>query len=255
LLVAGLIFLIVGLVFFAAAPIFLVTVKPTEVWETKSSDLYKELVYRMAGSWNDSWIMPYVGPLAPEDAKDFVVNGTIEEVRGHVFNLYVFNPSNYEYWKAGMPYKVYIEMKGATQYSFEFRPSNDDRYTLRFVVENPNPAPIFSETPDLVFKLSATMQWQEKSLKEKLVPLAGAVVLSMLGVLLALIGIALAAVGGIVHLVRRARPEPEAPTVTPAPPFKVTAPAPAEMERCPHCGEPLTGKEGQFCHKCWRRIR
>lgn len=55
--------------------------------------------------------------------------------------------------------------------------------------------------------------------------------------------------------VRKAPSAPEASISTLGPPLEVAAPAPTAMERCPHCGAPLTGKEGEFCHKCWRRIR
>jgi len=253
--VAGLIVLIVGVTLFFVPPTFLLTSQPSEVWEARTGDMYKELVYRVPGWQNDSWIIPYAGPLILEDAKDFLVEGTIEEMRGRVFNFYVFDPSNHEFWKARMPYTAYVEIKGMTHYSFEFRPSKDDYGGLRFVVENPNPAPIFPEPPELVFKLSATIGWQEKSLTQRLVPLAGADVLGMLGVFVALIGIVLVVAGGIVHLARKVRPVPQAPIPTPAPPLQVTAPAPTAIKRCPHCGAALTGTEGIFCHKCWTRIR
>jgi len=241
-LVAGLIFLVVGVVFFVAAPIFLVTVQPAEVWEARSNDIYKELVYRVPGWQNDYWIQPYFPPLIIEDAKDFAVSGKIAELTGHIFNFYVFNASNYEYWKAGLPYKAYIEGKGTTQYSFEFKSSRDDYLSLRFVVENPNPAPIYPEPSDLVFKVSATMRWQEKSLKERLAPLAYAAGLSMLGVLLTLIGIGLAAAGGIIHLLRK----------TPSAPVEPVTALPVHF--CSGCGAEVSGATERFCRRCGRRL-
>jgi len=163
LLVVGLIILVASVVFFAAAPLFLVTVKPVEVWEAKSGDIYKERVFRVAGWEMDYWIAPYVGPFVGKDSKDFVVKGTVEEIRGRAFNFYIFSPSYYELWKAKLPYKTYVEVKGVTRHSFEFRPSKDDYHTLRFVVENQYPAPPILMPEDLVFRLSATWSGKRKA--------------------------------------------------------------------------------------------
>ena len=138
-------------------------VAPEEVWRTRTATLYSDETVRQPGWQKDLWIRPYVTTspaLSLGETRDFLITGNIQEVKERGFNFYIFDPENYEYWKAKMPYKAYIEKKGGSKYVFEFMPTKQDYDKLRFVVENLTPD---VGSPDLVFKLSATLTWKQMS--------------------------------------------------------------------------------------------
>jgi len=181
-LVVGVLVILLGLLFVSVGLVGITM--PVEVWNIQTTSLYSNKVERVPGWIGDYWVTPYLALspiLTPAETKDFVVRGTIEEVTGHNFNFYVFSPENYEYWKAKLAYRPYLEVKGKSRYTFEFMVWKQEYDALRFVVENPNAD---FGSPDLVFKISATLEWRQRSLSRPIAALITGILLGLIGMLL-----------------------------------------------------------------------
>jgi uncharacterized membrane protein len=166
----------------------------------------------------------------PEESKDIVVNGTVKELHGGTFNLYVFNSRNYQLWQANMPYQAYVEAKNISSYSMTFSPSREDvKYLIYFVAVNKNSVP----GPDISVEYSIKISWDEKIHVHALSGL-------VLGSLFGGIGFLLIIVSYIVKVAFK-RQDRE----------KIIRP----IEYCSRCGTVLTsiGVTGKsFCSKCKR---
>lgn len=181
-LAIGVVILLFSLTFLSLGIAGIVT--PQEVWRTKTTALYDDETVRQPGWQKDYWIHPYVAiapALSPGESRDFVITGSIQEVQGRIFSFYIFNSENYEYWKAKMPYKAYVETRGESKYVFQFMATKDDYDKLRFVTQNLNPD---LNTPDLVFKVSATMTWEQRSASAQIADVATGIFTGAIGLVL-----------------------------------------------------------------------
>ncbi|RLF00137.1 MAG: hypothetical protein DRJ59_07425 [Thermoprotei archaeon] len=99
----------------------------------------------------------FVRPLYKSPAKNgIVVKGTAEEAKGHLFNLYFLDETNFERYKAGLTYKSYWEGKRRSSYKFEFTiPLEKATEYLYYVVERVMPG------VKLNVYISATKSWYE----------------------------------------------------------------------------------------------
>ena len=99
----------------------------------------------------------FVRPLYRLPAKNgVVVKGTAEEAKGHLFNLYFLDETNFERYKAGLTYKLYWEGKRRSSYKFEFTiPLEKATEYLYCVVERVMPG------VKLDVYISATKTWYE----------------------------------------------------------------------------------------------
>jgi hypothetical protein len=127
LTIIGLLIIILG-VAFAVFPL------TTEVWTPKSSPLVEEVSTVYAQS---SYYPLALSPYIPKESRRLVINGTVESLKGHTFDLCILNKVNYEKWKANAPYEVYLQAKNVSSRSFSFTATKEDLDDgLRFVVLN-----------------------------------------------------------------------------------------------------------------------
>lgn len=166
----------------------------------------------------------------PEESQNIVVNGTVKELYGRTFDLYVFNDSNYRLWQANMPYQAYVEAKDISSYSMTFSPSREDvKNLLYFVAVNKNPI----LGPDISVEYSIKISWNEKSHVNALSDL-------VLGSLFGGVGFLLIIVSAVMKVVFQ-RQEKE----------KISRP----IRHCSRCGTALTpiGTTGKsLCSICKR---
>jgi len=180
----------------------------------------------------------------PEESRDITVSGTIKEIRGGTFDLYVFNKRNYDLWVAKASYKAFMDAKDISSTAVNFSPTREDvMNALYFVAVNKNPF----GGPDISVEYSIKISWNEKSYAHVLGGL-------VLGGLLGGLGFLLIIVSAVAKVVFQ-RQEKEK-TYQPIAPMAPVAAVPEVKARyCSECGTALTpiGAAGRsLCSKCKR---
>lgn len=141
--------------------------------------------------------------LTLEEAKDFILKGTVTEDGNNKFNFYIFDTTNYFNWIGGESYTSYYEVKNVATTSFSVPLTRDEASSMFYFVAE-NPLLDISET----IKVSATIEWNEKA---TITATVGGIVL---GGIIAFLGFILIIIAGVAALVFK----PKAPAPTPPTP-------------------------------------
>jgi hypothetical protein len=148
---------VIGFILLLASIAIAVIGATGETWEHKEQP-YVEEILTVPGGWHLSPFPKII--ILPEGSRDILVAGTVKELKGEKFDLYVLNKRNYELWVANASYKPYVDVKDVSSYSLSLSTTREDVVNvLNFVVVNKNP---FLGS-NISVEFSIRISWTERS--------------------------------------------------------------------------------------------
>jgi hypothetical protein len=222
---------VIGLVFLGLGAVIAFAPMSSDTWDHKEQPLVEQ-VLTIPGGWYQFPLQDIA--VIPEGSRSIIVSGTVRELNGKTFDLYIFNKRNYELWVANASYQAIVQARGVSSYAVGFSPTRDDVLNaLYFVAVNKNPL----LGPSVSVEYSIKISWDERSYNAVLGGLVVGGFLGGLGFLLIIVSAVMAFIFGR-GKEKTIHPSPVSQTIAGRFCTVCGASIPDKAKFCPACGLP-----------------